>query len=202
MKRNILLKSLAIGAMAAAFGVACAQDFSLFTSSVVGSPTNPAAVSITESFTILPPAGGDPNQYDNLVAPLMSGTVSFTELAPLTPGGAVPVAGSFTVYGPTNASSLTFNLDPTQSFYGVNVHGHTISYSGELIGTLAHPGTGAYSSYVSGYADLVVNYKINATNGNWGDLGSVAGAVQAVPEPASLAVLGLGVVGFLARRRK
>ncbi len=60
-------------------------------------------------------------------------------------------------------------------------------------------GTGSYSSYTTGSGTFGATY--NAASNNYSST-TLSGNIQAVPEPATLAVLGLGALALRRRKRK
>ena len=185
MKSNLLIKSLAVVALVGAAVASQADSFSVEESGTYVNVT-PLTVSSTFSTVMqLVPTSLPEN--------VTGGAFLLTESAAPNPGG-VSATGSLTVYGTTPADSLTFN------FVGTVYSGATDSLSASAT-LVSASGTGAYSMYTSGIGNLA--FQLISVTGTTGlSVGTISGNVQAVPEPVSMAVLGLGVAGLLVRRRK
>jgi hypothetical protein len=88
---------------------------------------------------------------------------------------------------------ISFELAPSTSNNG------TITYSGAWTAT---GGTGSYAG-ASGGGTLGLNfYDLKGVPGVSQSLSILSGNMRAVPEPASIAALGVGTIGILRRRRK
>jgi hypothetical protein len=118
------------------------------------------------------------------------GTISLTEAAPPTPGG-VAANGTLTMFGPTAADTLVFN------FSGTVYSGATLSLAASSALTTS---SGVYSGYHFGTGNLAFQF-LTIPGASYA-VGTVSADVEPTPEPLSLAALGLGLVGFIARKRR
>lgn len=93
------------------------------------------------------------------------------------------------VFSDGGANSMTVNYSTSPVVF----QGNSASYAGTWNYV---SGTGAYANMSGGGTmTAIFDTDFNSTHSFFGDL-------QAVPEPASMAVLGLGVAALLRRRRK
>jgi len=122
-------------------------------------------------------------QSTSVVAPVfVTNDTSVVNAAPPTPGVGLLDDGA----GNSITYSITFD-SASGNFNGVSASG-TWNYVA---------GTGFYAGLVGG-GTITENY-----DGSSGlSLGTVVGDLRAVPEPASMAAMGLGIVGLIARRRR
>ena len=92
----------------------------------------------------------------------------------------------------STSGTLTFDL----VYDNTEVGGFGISTDSGLWTVLG--GTGSYAGY-AGSGSYSINY--NAPDNNFSQT-TLIGDIEAVPEPASIAVLSLGALGLLRRRKK
>jgi hypothetical protein len=159
-----------------------------------------------------PPVGGTMSQFDIFLGKGVSPTAQSTTFASNFVGAPTQVrsgsltfnAGSFTVGGSPNAWGPTIGFTNNFLYTGGNL---TIEYrfSGMPTGTV-QPSLDACSADTGQGTDYVAQFA--ASNTATVSLGLNGRAVvtrftgAAVPEPATMAALGLGVAALLRRRRK
>lgn len=174
------IKALATVVLLSTIGIAKADSFYV----LEGGSYSQTGLVITSSFLTTGTV------FSSLTAPVVSGTLTVNESAPPTSAG-VAATGTL-VLEDAASDQLTF------SFAGT-VHsgfGQSLSATADLTGVSA---TGAYKNYISGNGDFSFTF---APGSQAQAFGQVEGTVQSVPEPASWAVLGLGIVGIAVRRSR
>jgi hypothetical protein len=184
-----------LSGMSAQAGVAINGNFTFATTGLTFSPDPNGATyntfgNTSGSFTA---SGASGQSSDFIGGPALSG-------ATLT---------SFTISSSAISTTLTVNFGNYGSFtgtldsgsYGALANNAVADYTGTFT-----PGS-AFSGFVSTNATMNLSFSRTGTSPNvaYGVLGTVATAGQpappsAVPEPASMAIFGLGALGFAARR--
>lgn len=119
-----------------------------------------------------------------------------------TPG----VLSTLAVSGTINSPGPTQFLNATATYVGsggslvVNYSTSPVQFSG---GSASYDGTWTYVSGTGAYAGLSGTGAINFLVSSSGFANhSLSGSLEAVPEPASIAALGLGAVALLRRRKR
>jgi hypothetical protein len=150
--------------------------------------------------------GANPNPFGITTASLVTGTASFNALL-ADPGG---VLNYFT---PGSAMALdfqvgTFSFDsasPTDSFFDMTfgLSGDQLTNMSLVVGT----GTDNWGlDIVYDFPGGANVFSMTDTNFNFGvvtgEIAAVSGPGTAVPEPATLMLLGIGLIGLLAVARK
>jgi hypothetical protein len=141
-------------------------------------------VTADAGFSIL---GGTADKM-TIIYNITGGTISPSTVTPIAAGGLTHAGG--TLMGPTYlvvGDTVTLSFDPT-----------TGTSPGFLpLGSLPVK----FSFSITGTAISVASYTISGSNGSTALGGAGILAPASVPEPASLALLGIGMTGFLAFRR-
>lgn len=112
--------------------------------------------------------------------------------------------GSFTL----NTAANTYNGNNfTLRLMFTNPAMVTGDFFADIIGTVSSVGGGGVSVAFGGpqtYSWIGGTFTVNVsdTNINPGFAAPITGTVQVVPEPASMAALGIGAIGLLARRKR
>jgi hypothetical protein len=181
MKFNLITKSLLALALGAAAAVASADTFSVVeTGSYSGSPLVTATTSLLTTLA-----------DTTTVTPIGGAVLSFTEAGVPTPAG-VAINGTLVVSSGAAAGTLTFNITGT-IYSGAT---ESLAASAVLTGS-----TGSFAAYTSGVGNIA--YQLIPVNSDIHiAVGTISANLQAVPEPASIAALGLAATGLLIRRRK
>jgi len=127
----------------------------------------------------------DDNTYDTVIMP------SLTNLNYSFNAGTGTGSGIYT--NGVDSLSFDFAFSPVPS---LNVPSQSVSGNANWVLTGA---TGAFSTFTLGSGTLSATYspKIRKTA-----LTSFSGQIQSVPEPASMAAVGIGLAGLLRRRKK
>ena len=123
---------------------------------------------------------------------LTQGNLSFTTTG-LININQIPVSSGTAVLSDNSGDSLTFSVVNG----GVVKSGPTTSFHS---GLSLLSGTGSYSNYNSGSITLQLGW-FNLGETHRFASGGFQGNVEAVPEPAGLAILGLGLAGLLIRKK-
>lgn len=193
-----LFRISALGALATAAISAHALTLSFQTE---GSTAAGHGADYTEpSGTVNVISGGTVYRGGNDPLATVSGvTYNFTES---TPGAALPAlstitGGTGTILGSYNGTAYTLNFtinggavigDGSLSrSFAANIDSFTIIGGGVINGYTGH---GKVAGTLAGGADL------------WTGISKSSFDLEAVPEPATLAIFGIGLVGLAARRRK
>ncbi len=108
-------------------------------------------------------------------------------------GTPAPITGTLSLTGPSSGDSLMF------TFTGTAVTNTDFSQSISALLTETST-TGAFNVLSSFTGNLAAQLFIAA--GSREQTGIISVSAQAVPEPASLAVIGLGTLGIFARKRR
>lgn len=191
------MKKVLLSAMLAAFSATAAQAAPItYTATLSGANENPAvpttgtgsAIITYDSLTHL--LSLDIN-FANLVSPTTASHIHCCALQPGNNAGVATTTPTFAGFplGVTSGSYInTLNLTLASSYnpaFVANVAGGSLSVAEALLTA----GLGNNMTYL--------NIHTVANPG-----GEIRGQIRAVPEPASIALLGLGIAGFAARKRK
>lgn len=200
--RNLAVGGTRIGVFAASIGMVAAAEaftFATFSDPTIGQG-NPTAMIFV--------AGGElSGGYDGVSLQTLSGTVtaSFEVTGPGGAGGVAvtEVAPEFWALGAgavrfftgsdSNVLTITFESGSlTENEFGANeFQGDVVSFSGSSV-------VQAYTNEAFGFA--FANPRVNANGKSY--TASFTASVDAVPEPASLGVLGIGALALIRRRRR
>lgn len=184
------IKSLAVMSLVAA--AAASQALSFTTDEIGGFTTSTSGgnVTVTSNFNVYGTTSDTPG------VEFQSGTFSYTHAAPFPTTSLTPItSGTITLYGPTMADSVTFSM------MGAAVSGTNFSES-FITSAVLTGATGMYAGY-KGTGDLGGHeFNVGVSNGNpYGNtISGFSAQLQAAPEPAGIAALGLGLVGLIRRR--
>jgi hypothetical protein len=181
--KNIIKTSLAIViALTASF--ASADSFSV----LVSGPWLPSGLNIISGDSLVPVVGQ--LQNNTVVSNIGGAVIDINETLPATPAG-VDCFGTVVVSaGSGFTGTATFSLE------GKIYSGATLSFAGT--GTLLSD-SGSWAHYSSGVVNVSYQF-VSIPDANVA-VGTISANLQAVPEPAPLALLGLGACGLLLRRR-
>jgi hypothetical protein len=164
-------------------------------------------------------AGGQvvTNQFDGVVFSLMGGpqngdpTVNWSgELTNSIYAGDYPTAAILDAHFSGPASGIGFMFDPAgysdsgrgDTFYSAFGKNGDLLETGKL-GTVTYGSTGYFTVAASGVYDLQFNNGTGGSDSWWFGVQSLQADVGSdVPEPASMALMGIALAGLAAARRK